>query len=105
MQETTSQAVERRLAAGMEVDEQAMLVDSIEEATGEVGGASGISEAALGAYRVMASASVSLGRHDVLYALLILSVSHTYWFTAEARHRYRYDICYNNTGRCVFMAF
>jgi len=63
--------------------------DSVETPDSEVGGASGIGEAALGAYREMAAASASLGRHDIMYALLFLSVSHSYWFTAEARHRYR----------------
>lgn len=88
MQETSAQANERRAAAGVTRDGQENLVDAM-EIDGDVGGASGISEAALGAYREMASASVSLGRPDILYALLILSVSHTYWFTGAARHLYR----------------
>jgi len=57
----------------------------------EIGGASGISEASLGAYREMAAASVSLGRHDILYSLLILSVSHPCWFADGTRDRYRLD--------------
>lgn len=86
--ETPAQAAQRRL------EEAAVNGGSTEgagepEFVAEVGGASGIGEAALGAYREMASASVSLGRHDILYALLILSVSHSYWFAAETRHRYR----------------
>lgn len=56
--------------------------------TTEVGGAAGLGEAALGAYREMAGAAVALGRSDVLYALLLLSVSHRAWFTADARDRY-----------------
>jgi proteasome component ECM29 len=57
----------------------------------EVGGASGITEAALGAYKEMASAAVSLDRPDVLYTLLVLSVSHPFWFTSGNRSAYRYD--------------
>ena len=56
--------------------------------TTEVGGAAGLGEAALGAYREMAAAAVALGRSDVLYALLLLSVSHPVWFTIEARDSY-----------------
>lgn len=56
--------------------------------TTEVGGAAGLGEAALGAYREMAGAAAALGRSDVLYALLLLSVSHRAWFTADARDRY-----------------
>lgn len=90
MQETSAQANERRITAGPTEARHENLVDNAMEVDGEIGGASGISEAALGAYREMASASVSLGRPDILYALLILSVSHTYWFTEDARHQYRY---------------
>jgi proteasome component ECM29 len=36
----------------------------------------------------MAGAAVALGRSDVLYALLLLSVSHRAWFTSDARDRY-----------------
>jgi hypothetical protein len=56
--------------------------------TAEVGGAAGLGEAALGAYREMAAAAVALGRSDVLYALLLLSVSHSVWFSVEARDKY-----------------
>jgi len=45
----------------------------------EVGGAAGMSEAALGAFREMASASVVLGRPDILYSLMLLSVSLPLW--------------------------
>jgi proteasome component ECM29 len=90
MQESRSQAAQRRSEAGVSVDNAADAeLESSMGMESEVGGASGIGEAALGAYREMASASVSLGRHDILYALLILSVSNSYWFTAETRHRYR----------------
>lgn len=51
---------------------------------GEIGGASGISEASLGAYREKASAAMSLGRPDILYSLLMLSVSNPAW-TSEGR--------------------
>lgn len=56
--------------------------------TAEIGGAAGLAEAALGAYREMAAAAVALGRSDVLYALLLLSVCHSFWFTVEARDKY-----------------
>jgi proteasome component ECM29 len=84
LMESQAQAAARRANEGARSN--AENTDAVES---EVGGASGIGEAALGAYREMASASVSLGRHDIMYALLFLSVSHPYWFSAEARHRYR----------------
>ena len=86
MMETEAQAVARRAAEGRDqnVDE------TLESAQiGEVGGASGIGEAALGAYREMASASVALGRHDIMYGLLFLSLSHPFWLSSEAKYRYR----------------
>jgi proteasome component ECM29 len=49
----------------------------------EVGGAAGMSEAALGAFREMASASVVLGRPDILYSLMLLSVSLPLWQKSE----------------------
>jgi len=81
MQETPQQAAERRrmegnLAPGTTEDE--------EMPNAEVGGAAGIGEASLGAYREMAGAAVSLGRPDILYALLMLSVSNPAW-SAEGR--------------------
>ena len=51
----------------------------------DVGGAGGVSEAALGAYREMASAAVASGRPDILYSMLILTVAHTIWFSTEKR--------------------
>jgi proteasome component ECM29 len=85
-------------SAFMESEEQAAmrrrndgssLSANIENDLREIGGAPGIGEAALGAYREMAAASVLLGRHDVFYSLLLLSVSHPYWSSAEASHLYR----------------
>jgi proteasome component ECM29 len=60
----------------------------MEAASTEVGGTSGLGEAALGAYREMASAAMSLGRPDILYSLMILSVAHPVWFTSGVRDRY-----------------
>merc|ERR1740124_1242395 len=54
----------------------------------EVGGTAGLGEAALGAYREMTAAAVSLGRSDVLYALLILSMSHPFWKTPDSIFKY-----------------
>jgi len=54
----------------------------------ETGGASGMGEAALGAYREMAGAAVSLGRPDVLYSLMLLSVTHPLWQASGVRDRY-----------------
>jgi proteasome component ECM29 len=84
--ETPAQAAARRANEGTRDrhDNQEIVI-----AEDEVGGASGISQAALGAYREMASASVALGRHDILYALLFLSISHSYWFSSSAKHTYR----------------
>lgn len=39
-------------------------------------------------YHLHELAAVSLGRIDVLYALLILSVSHEAWFTPSNKHKY-----------------
>lgn len=86
LMETAVQAAARRGADGLVQGEPATEVTS-----SEVGGAAGIGAAALGAYREMAAACVSIGRHDVLYALLLLSVSHSFWFSNEAKHLYRYD--------------
>ena len=80
MQETAEQAAQRRRAEGANVSE------SLEATTGvDVGGAGGVSEAALGAYREMAAAAVGSGRPDILYSMLILSVSHPVWFSSEKR--------------------
>lgn len=87
MMETPAQAEARRVREGRGDRGSRELTDSAPRES-EVGGTSGMGEAALGAYREMASASVSLGRHDILYVLLFLSVSHSFWSTTEARHRY-----------------
>ena len=87
--ETPAQAAQRRAnetGTNAEIGSVLMEQFGIES---EFGGASGMSEAALGAYREMAAASVSLGRHDILYALLILSVSHSCWFAPGMIDRYR----------------
>ena len=89
MMETEAQAAARRSADGRDQTGDEVL----EVAQSEVGGASGIGEAALGAYREMASASVALGRHDIMYGLLFLSLSHPYWMSSDAKHRYRYGAC------------
>jgi proteasome component ECM29 len=96
MMETQAQAAHRRAAeraaeSGTNPENGS---NNLMEAFGvesEVGGVSGLSEAALGAYREMAAASVSLGRHDILYALLILSVSHACWFSPDMKDLYRYE--------------
>jgi len=54
----------------------------------EVGGAAGLGEAALGAYREMAAAAVALGRSDVLHTLLFLSISHPVWKTLDSQDKY-----------------
>lgn len=80
MQETAEQAAQRRRAEGGN-DTGSFEVS----ARVDVGGAGGMSEAALGAYREMASAAVASGRPDILYSMLILSVSHSIWFSTEKR--------------------
>jgi len=82
--ETSAQAAHRR--ANERGDSVSLEPFGAEE---EVGGTSGMSEAALGAYREMAAASVSLGRPDVLYYLLIMSTSHPCWLSEGLRDRYR----------------
>eukprot|EP00986_Skeletonema_menzelii_P019099 scaffold27064_cov167-Skeletonema_menzelii.AAC.1 len=79
MIETEAQARERR-------DGEASNFDATTSA--EVGGTSGLSEAALGAYREMASAAVSCDRPDVLYSLMMLSTSHEIWSRHEVRDLY-----------------
>jgi proteasome component ECM29 len=87
MIETNAQAAARRAAEGTP-----STTEELDVVQSEVGGASGIGEAALGAYREMASASVALGRQDILYGLMFLSLSHPYWLSSEAKHRYRYSL-------------
>ncbi len=87
--ETAAQAAERRAT---ERGIESLARNETETTIGdenEVGGSSGIGEAALAAYREMAAASVALGRLDIFYGLLILSVSHPCWFSAERKDHYR----------------
>ncbi len=50
----------------------------------EIGGTAGMGEAALGAYREMANAVVTLDRPDILYTLMLLSVSLPIWSTRSS---------------------
>lgn len=84
-QETPAQAAQRRAAQREQTGASVMEPFGEEN---EVGGASGLSEAGLSSYREMAEAAVALGRIDILYALLILSVSHEAWFTPSNKHKY-----------------
>jgi len=80
MQETETEASQRRNEA-----------DGNNETNGQetqAGGAAGMSEATLGAYREMSSAALSLGHVDVLYSLMILSTNHPLWLMPEMRDRY-----------------
>jgi proteasome component ECM29 len=86
MMETEAQAAARRRATEGLQDAGEIFPDAVQM---EVGGASGIGEAALGAYREMASACVALGRQDIMYGLLVLSLSHPYWLSPQAMHHYR----------------
>ena len=88
MIETAAQARERRNEGDASNDVP----------SAEVGGTSGLSEAALGAYREMASAAVSVDRPDVLYSLMMLSTSHEVWSQHEARDRYGAKSILGKTG-------
>lgn len=85
--ETPAQAAERR---ARESGSTNPTTNDFMEGDEGAGGAAGLSEASLGAYREMAAASVALGRHDVLYGLLMLSVSHPCWSDSTFRDNYRY---------------
>ena len=85
-QETNQQAAERR--AEQRASQSANNILEPFGMESEVGGAAGMGEAALGAYREMAAASLALGRPDILYALLILSISHSSWFVGSNREKY-----------------
>lgn len=87
LMETRSQNRVRRQQGDQESEANSALTESF-GIEAEVGGAAGLGEAALGAYREMAAAAVALGRSDVLYALLLLSISHPVWFTPGPRDRY-----------------
>lgn len=64
----------------------------------EIGGAAGITESALGAFREMAAAAISLGRPDTVYSLLILSTSHSAWLAQGNRDKYNEKSLLGNTG-------
>jgi proteasome component ECM29 len=80
MMETDVQARERR--------NNGDTIGNLDVTSADVGGASGLSEAALGAYREMARAAISVDRPDILYILMILSTSHQIWSAHEVRDRY-----------------
>lgn len=89
MQETQNQANQRRMREQASTENRNG--EALAEAVGiepEVGGAAGVSEASLGAYREMAEAAVALGRPDVLYALFMISVTHPIWSSKLGRERY-----------------
>eukprot|EP00977_Amphora_coffeiformis_P014885 scaffold4242_cov175-Amphora_coffeaeformis.AAC.9 len=89
MQETSAQAAQRRAAERNERGNSETSPDIVEPfGMSEAGGTANMGEAALGAYREMAAASVALERPDILYDLLLLSVSHECWFTVSSRERY-----------------
>ena len=89
MQETNVQAAQRRAAERNEQGNSETSPDIVEPfGMTEAGGTANMGEAALGAYREMAAASVALERPDVLYDLLLLSVSHECWFAVSSRERY-----------------
>jgi proteasome component ECM29 len=83
MQETPEQAEQRRRAERMNDDGESPAADA--SAIVDIGGAAGMSEASLGAYREMAAAAVASGRPDILYSMLILSVSHPIWTSSVNR--------------------
>ena len=84
MQETPEQAAQRRLREGTEASSGDAPPSTI-PGEANVGGAAGVSEASLGAYREMAAAAVASGRPDILYSMLILSVSHPIWSSTKER--------------------
>ena len=90
-QETNAQAAERRAAERNQRNDTSEASANIMEPFGfesQEGGTANMGEAELGAYREMAAASVALERPDILYDLLVLSVSHEVWSSAESRERY-----------------
>ena len=91
MQETASQHRERLSQENRDGDAGVGAAAAMMEDFGmetEIGGASGMSEATLGAYREMAAASVSLERPDILYSLMLLSTSHPIWTSPGYQDRY-----------------
>ena len=87
-QETNEQAESRRAAEQNDVNSNQETRVDLEQFGMETGGAAGLAEAALGAYREMAGAALSINRPDILYALLTLSISHTAWFVGDNRGKY-----------------
>lgn len=85
-QETAQQAAQRRAAEQAENGGSTVMEQFGEES--EVGGVSGLGESSLNSYKEMAEAAVKIGRLDVLYALLLLSVSHEAWFSAANKYKY-----------------
>lgn len=63
----------------------------------EVGGAAGLAESALGAYREMANAAMAVERPDILYTLMILSTNHPIWVVGDVRDRYNAKSLLGNT--------
>ena len=90
MMESRSQNIERlqRENRNEEAASAASIMADFGMEASEVGGTSGMGEAALGAFREMASVAVSLGRPDLLYSLMILSVSSPTWSTSKYREKY-----------------
>lgn len=85
-QETAQQAAQRRAAEQAENGGSTVMEQFGQES--EVGGVSGLGESALNSYKEMAEAAVKIGRLDVLYALLLLSVSHEAWFSRANKYKY-----------------
>eukprot|EP00551_Chaetoceros_affinis_P007513 CAMPEP_0203684740 /NCGR_PEP_ID=MMETSP0090-20130426/48190_1 /ASSEMBLY_ACC=CAM_ASM_001088 /TAXON_ID=426623 /ORGANISM="Chaetoceros affinis, Strain CCMP159" /LENGTH=1703 /DNA_ID=CAMNT_0050553919 /DNA_START=614 /DNA_END=5725 /DNA_ORIENTATION=+ len=71
-------------------EDQASAVSMMEDfgMESEVGGTAGLGEAALGAYREMANAAIMLDRPDILYSLMLLSVSLPVWTASTFRGLY-----------------
>lgn len=91
--ETVAQAAARREAERRAAVEDNFTTTPIStEDDDNVGGTAGMSEASLGAYREIAAASVALGRHDIFYWLLVMSVTHPCWSDEERRTCYRYAL-------------
>ena len=87
MMETRAQNQER-LADESRSSATSDVADSFGIPETEVGGTAGLGEAALGAYREMASAAMAVDRADMLYTLLFLSVSHPLWKVSANRENY-----------------
>jgi proteasome component ECM29 len=89
MMETRSQNEQRmRENSNQEAVSASPMTEAFGIEAGETGGAAGVGEAALGAFKEMAAAAHVLGRPDVLYSLMLLSVTHVTWSTAGFRDRY-----------------